>query len=79
MPSGNLPLNVTFKLPVSEISEIDDHKSVRSTMWNRYVYSMVLQEESSYANSKSPNICHWLFFLEILTLQTPVLSKIPIT
>ena len=30
--AGSLPLNVTFKLPVSEISEIDDHKSVRSTM-----------------------------------------------
>ena len=28
---GTLPLNVTFKLPVSEISEIDDHKSVRFT------------------------------------------------
>ena len=25
---GEIPLVVTFKLPVSEISEIDDHKSV---------------------------------------------------
>ena len=29
---GTLPLNVTFKLPVSEISEIDDHKSVGFTI-----------------------------------------------
>ena len=29
MFSGGGPLPVFFKLPVSEISEIDDHKSVR--------------------------------------------------
>ena len=32
------PLFVYFKLPVSEISEIDDHKSV-SSGWGAYTYT----------------------------------------
>ena len=51
---GTLPLNVTFKLPVSEISEIDDHKSVGFTIsLHSFLHTFALDR-----------ILHLLHFLE---------------
>ena len=55
------PLPVFFKLPISEISEIDDHKSVTILLFFLFFQScwLVWVIESRYEDT------HWLFSLSI--------------
>ena len=59
---GTLPLNVTFKLPVSEISEIDDHKSVGFTI-----------SLHSFLHTFIPHICH--FFTHTKFLENKIYTE----
>ena len=47
-PYSDGPLLVYFKLPVSEISEIDDHKSVSETLFFIFVISSQFNVLISY-------------------------------
>ena len=60
--TGSLPLNVTFKLPVSEISEIDDHKSVGPAIENRYLNSFFKNIRSEQRGFTKKSICFPLVF-----------------
>ena len=63
--TGSLPLNVTFKLPVSEISEIDDHKSVGPAIENRYLKKIEINEKDIRSEQRGftkKSICYPLVF-----------------
>merc|ERR1719471_1596584 len=67
-PTTSGPLNVLFKLPITEISEVNDHKSqltIRLAYKLRWPESRMLLNTSadwSRGEIKRPRGCWWNFF-----------------
>ena len=66
------PLSVFFKLPISEISEIDDHKSVRV-----FIFLLSVSEVFELLKIDIRTLTHWLFSLSYVPKMSTTSGLIP--